>query len=486
MKCPECGNEIQDGHLICEVCGYEVQMVPDFVEDYEPQIDNHIVDNVLDMSSPTQDMGITEELGGTDQLIGNTENIALPEFLKKKGIMIAVLIVSTIIIILAAIWGVNRVSDPEYQLNKAKNLAAAGKYGEAISALENAYVSHPDNSEILYLESDYYMELGKTDLATDTLMRLISSDIYSSDEIYSAYDRLINIYAETDNYDAIAQLLADCRYNDITLAYQNYVAFAPVFSYEDGTYDNAIRLKISANTSGVVYYTLDGSVPNESSQKYDSPIELDHGEYIVTAIFINQYGVQSELVTHKYVISNDIPNEPVVNADSGDYHKPVLITVEVPEGYTVYYTTDRSAPTVDSVKYIDPIPMPVKYSNFNFAAISEDGLSSEVVVRSYSLTFPDGISLSQAVDILKTRLIERGLLNDMNGYSDRAPGRYTYEVISAIPIAGQGDYYTIREFYHDGTGTQTPTDTTYIVEIHQGSTAILGGNANTGFLAISF
>ena len=74
----------------------------------------------------------------------------------------------------------------------------------------------------------------------------------------------------------------------------------------------------------------------------------------------------------------------------------------------------------------------------------------------------------------------------MNGHSDRAPGRYTYEVISAIPIAGQGDYYTIREFYHDGTGAQTPTDTTYIVEIHQGSTAMLGGNAVTGFLAISF
>ncbi|SCY40039.1 Chitobiase/beta-hexosaminidase C-terminal domain-containing protein [Lachnospiraceae bacterium XBB2008] len=485
MKCPECGNEIRDGHLICEVCGYEIQMVPDFEEDYEPQIDNHIVDHVLDTSSPTNDLSITDQLGTTDQLIGVTSSINLPDFLKKRGVMIAVLAVVTILIIIGAVWGVNRVSDPEYQLNRAKNMAAAGRYEDAIIALENEYVSHPD-SEILYLESDYYMELGKTDMATDTLMRLISSDIYSSDEIYSAYDRLINIYAETDNYDAIADLLGECRYPDIIQAYQNYVAIAPVFSYEDGTYDNAIRLKISANTSGVVYYTLDGSVPNESSQKYDSPIELDHGEYLVSAIFINQYGVRSELVTHKYDISNDIPNEPVVNADSGDYHKPVLITVEVPEGYTVYYTTDRSTPTVDSVQYIDPIPMPVKYSNFNFAAISEDGLSSEVVVRSYSLTFPDGISLSQAVDILKARLIERGLLNDMNGYSDRAPGRYTYEVISAIPIAGQGDYYTIREFYHDGTGTQTPTDTTYIVEIHQGSTAILGGNANTGFLAISF
>ncbi len=481
MKCPECGNEISDGHLICEVCGYEVQIVPDFEPDIEPQIDNNIVGDVLGDSILAED-----DITTTQDLLDTTEQVAVPELIRHRLVMFLCIALATLVIIFIAVWGIRRTSDPDHQLNRARNLAAQGKYEDAISSLENLYVSQPDNSEILYLESDYYMELGKTDLAVDTLKRMISSDRYSADEIYSAYDRLINIYAEAGNYDAIAVLLGECKYSEITLAYQNYVAFPPVFSYEEGTYDNAIRLKISANTSGTVYYTLDGSVPNESSPRYDSPIVLDHGEYVVSAVFINQYGIVSDMVTGTYNISNNIPDAPVVNADSGDYHTPVLIKVEVPEGYKVYYTTDRSVPTVDSVQYIDPIPMPVKYSNFNFAAISEDGLTSEVVVRSYSLTFPDGIPLNEAVDILKTRLIERGVLNDMNGHSDRAPGRYTYEVISAIPIAGQGDYYTIREFYHDGTGAQTPTDTTYIVEIHQGSTAMLGGDAVTGFLAISF
>ncbi|MCR4597264.1 MAG: chitobiase/beta-hexosaminidase C-terminal domain-containing protein [Lachnospiraceae bacterium] len=481
MKCPECGNEIGDGHLICEVCGYEVQIVPDFEPDIEPQIDNNIVGDVLGDSILAED-----DITTTQDLLDTTEQVAVPELIRRRLVMFLCIALATLVIIFIAVWGIRRTSDPDHQLNRARNLAAQGKYEDAISSLENLYVSQPDNSEILYLESDYYMELGKTDLAVDTLKRMISSDRYSADEIYSAYDRLINIYAEAGNYDAIAVLLDECKYSEITLAYQNYVAFPPVFSYEEGTYDNAIRLKISANTSGTVYYTLDGSVPNESSPRYDSPIVLDHGEYVVSAVFINQYGIVSDMVTGTYNISNNIPDAPVVNADSGDYHTPVLIKVEVPEGYKVYYTTDRSVPTVDSVQYIDPIPMPVKYSNFNFAAISEDGLTSEVVVRSYSLTFPDGIPLNEAVDILKARLIERGMLNDMNGHSDRAPGRYTYEVISAIPIAGQGDYYTIREFYHDGTGAQTPTDTTYIVEIHQGSTAMLGGDAVTGFLAISF
>ncbi len=480
MKCPECGNEIQEGHLICEVCGYEVQMVPVFEPDIEPQIDNHLVGDALD-SEPD-----LEELGETDEIIGLTTEIIWTKELRKRVIIAAAICVALIVIIYAAVWGILRIGDVDHQLTSAKNLAAQGKYESAISSLENIYVSHPEMSEILFLEADYYQELGKTDQAIDTLKRLISSDMYNADEIYSAYDRLINIYASMDDYESVAALLEECKYDEITQAYQNYVAFAPVFSYAEGTYDSTIRLKISANTSGNVYYTLDGSIPNESSTKYDSPIVLDHGDYVVSAIFINQYGIRSEMVTGVYSITNDIPAEPVVNIDSGEYHSPMLITVQVPEGYRVFYTTDKSTPTEDSTQYIDPIPMPVKYSNFNFAAISEDGLSSEVVVRSYSLSFPDGISYNDAIDLLKTRLVERGLLNDMNGYSDRAPGRYTYEVISAIPISGQGDYYTIREFYHDGTGSQTPTDTTYIVEIHQGSTAMLGGNAKTGFLAIAF
>ncbi|MCR5596002.1 MAG: chitobiase/beta-hexosaminidase C-terminal domain-containing protein [Lachnospiraceae bacterium] len=479
MKCPECGNEMQEGHLICEVCGYEVQMVPDFEEDYEPQIDNHIVDDAIKIDDIWADEAIT------DQLITDT-GILIWAGIKHKVILGLILAVSMILIIIGAVWGVRRISDADHQLDHARNLAAQGKYDSAISSLENIYVSHPEIAEILFLESEYYMELGKEDQAIDTLQRMISSGTYDSEDILSAYDRLINIYASSEDYESIAKLLNDCEYDEITLAYQNYVAFAPTFSYEEGRYENAIRLKISANTSGTVYYTLDGSIPNESSARYDGPIVLDHGEYLVSAIFINQYGIVSDVVTGKYDISNDIPNLPVVNADSGEYHEPVLITVEVPEGYKVYYTTDRSTPTQDSVEYIDPIPMPVKYSNFSFAAISEDGLSSEVVVRSYSLSFPDGIPLNEAVNILKKRLIERGLLDDMNGNSNRAPGRYTYEVISAIPISGQGDYYTIREFYHDGSGVETPTDTTYIVEIHQGSTAILGGNAVTGFLAIAF
>ena len=50
MKCPNCGNEIKEGHLICEVCGNEIRIVPDF----EPEIENSITE-VLTTLAALQD-----------------------------------------------------------------------------------------------------------------------------------------------------------------------------------------------------------------------------------------------------------------------------------------------------------------------------------------------------------------------------------------------------------------------------------------------
>ena len=47
MKCPNCGNELEEGHLICEVCGEEIQMVPDF----EPEIENKIESSITETLS---------------------------------------------------------------------------------------------------------------------------------------------------------------------------------------------------------------------------------------------------------------------------------------------------------------------------------------------------------------------------------------------------------------------------------------------------
>ena len=38
MKCHNCGAEIPDGHLYCDKCGAEINIVPEF----EPEVENEI------------------------------------------------------------------------------------------------------------------------------------------------------------------------------------------------------------------------------------------------------------------------------------------------------------------------------------------------------------------------------------------------------------------------------------------------------------
>lgn len=47
MKCPHCGNELKEGYLICEKCGEEIRIVPDF----EPEIENSITETLSTLAS---------------------------------------------------------------------------------------------------------------------------------------------------------------------------------------------------------------------------------------------------------------------------------------------------------------------------------------------------------------------------------------------------------------------------------------------------
>ena len=35
MNCPKCGKELVDGHLYCEACGQEINLVPEFEAEVE-------------------------------------------------------------------------------------------------------------------------------------------------------------------------------------------------------------------------------------------------------------------------------------------------------------------------------------------------------------------------------------------------------------------------------------------------------------------
>ena len=106
---------------------------------------------------------------------------------------------------------------------------------------------------------------------------------------------MITIYANEARYEEINELLLSCSEDTIVNMFQGYLAKAPEFSYVEGDYAEVIPLKLSSNTSGTIYFTTDGSVPNEYSEIYTAPLFLEGGEYTISAFFINDYGIKSDV-----------------------------------------------------------------------------------------------------------------------------------------------------------------------------------------------
>ncbi|MBD5495514.1 MAG: hypothetical protein HDR12_14425 [Lachnospiraceae bacterium] len=488
MKCPNCGKEIEEGHLICEACGNEIQIVPDF----EPEIENSITETLSTLAALQDDEQAEEDdkqkIQGVDGDEAETEEDEENkiEEIAKRSHKIGVMIAIVIILFFAALsyhFYSGYVDTVEYKVNKAKEYAANGEYARAIEYLDSAYEKDDNQSQILFTKADYYYLMSDNESALRELKLVIDKGIYSYEDVEEAYDKMIAIYAREERYEEINELLLTCDEDTIVTMFQGYMAKEPEFSYAEGDYDMVIPLKLSSNTAGTIYYTMDGSTPNKFSSVYTAPLFLENGDYKISAVFINDYGITSEVVSKTYHISPEIPTAPEINLYSGEYIKPMMIEVEELEGYSTFYTVDDSEPDDSSILYTGAIPMPLGTTYFRFVNISEEGIASEVTDRVYTLSLPDAISTDAALIRLQEVLLGTGYLKDAYGHPTLQSGTYSYQYNSVLEI-GDEIYYAIYEYHDEGTGSLRRTDKVFIVQAYTGSVARLGYNAKGEFIAV--
>jgi len=461
MKCPNCGKEIKDGYLYCENCGMEIQIVPDF----EPEIENSILET---LSTVAGEIKAKPEQEGTNEDTEKPDGFFFEEPEKNlvliKGIALGVafLTVFFIGIILYLNFSVS------HQVERAKDYAKLHNYEKASERLDRALRLDPGNTEAMILQSGYYDKLQREDEAVSILLLLLEKDDLTEDERNSIYYQIITIYHEQECFEEINSLLEGCQYSEIVTTYQSYLAMEPEFSYEAGSYENVVYLKLSANTSGKIYYTLDGSVPTRDSNVYTAPIYLESGYYQVNAFFVNEYGIASGVVKKRYDINVTVPDKPQVIVTSGRYEVPTLIEVLHPIHGKVYYTTDGSEPTVDSTEYTEPIPMPLGHSNFKFVVISEQGVSSDVVSRSYEFKFQSDVTVTTAITNVVRALINRDVIKDMQGTALGKQGKYSF-VYNSIVQMNETYYYVLDEFFEDQNGYKSKSGLLYAVEVYTGA-----------------
>lgn len=463
MKCPNCGAEMKEGMLYCEHCGEDIHIVPDFEPEIEYNMEQTLNDIVREMepeADPEETGQDTSELQDWDEV--PQDHIVKHPFRWKFVVLVLVL---AVVAVVCTGFGISysHYHSAEYQTKCAREYVASEEYDQAITCYERALELTPDDIPLKFELADIYFRKNNKMEYEYLLREIIADAAATSEQLESAYGKLIAIYAAREDYDTINDLLQNCGNVNIMSKYQNYMAMEPQFSIQEGYYTSIQPLKLTTFGSGKIYYTMDESEPGENSSLYTAPILLESGDYCIKAVYINENGISSPVVTKKYHIEIEELGAPDVSAVSGDYEFPV--NIEVTDGGDVYYTTDGTDPTQNSTVYAGPIPMPLGKSVFRFIRIAE-GRKSEIVERSYNLVMNTEFTPEEAVRQVVQYALQSGKIQEESGRFDDSGAAYLYQYQYVTNINKIDDFYVIAEIYRGTDGTVTRTGNLFAVNAY--------------------
>lgn len=464
MKCANCGKEMPEGALYCEYCGEDIHIVPDFEPELEENI-QQIIEGIreeIDEKKPADDLD--EEASADDLMTSENSKGSMP----KRWIFQLSALAAALVLTAATGMGmwVYRHNSQEYQVSKAVQYAELGEYDRAIAYYNRALELDEGNIELRFDLAEIYL-LKNNKIEYEYLLReIIKDENASSEQLDGAYGRLIAIYRDRQDYLTINELLLGSNNDELISMYANYISNPPEFSVIEGYYTSIQALKLTAVGNGRIYYTLDGGDPDEDSLQYTMPILLENGDYLVKAVFINEYGIVSTVASKEYHIDNDVIPPPEINLSSGTYNIPMDIQVlGMEEEDEIYYTTDGSTPGYASNLYTQAIHMPLGKSTYKFARIV-DGVTGDVTERYYELALATDFTVDQAYDAIVEYARSSGRILDEAGHFGDTDAIYIYEYLYVTNVNEVSDFYVFAEVQRESDGSQVRTGNFYAVDIY--------------------
>lgn len=447
MKCQKCGAELTSDHLYCDICGAEYQIVPDF----EPEIENSIAKSMSEISEIIEEDAVKKEIP-----VSKTGSIKVPSFF-----IIFLIVLTCSVFVYSGYF--KYTHSVNYQNKQAIEAMNNYDYYKAAQIYEKIRKANTDDAYWYIKEAEVKLMLEEKNRAYTLALLAIQLDKNTD----MAYEFLLSYLDTEKNYTEMNQHLKECKSEEIREKYWEYLCEVPDLNYESGNYDNALELSFGKDFQGTIYYTLDETIPDKHSSKYEKPIKLGNGTHVLTAVYENVFGMISDPVIMEYKITSDTPLAPIVNLSSGKYSNAEMIVINVEEGTKVYYTTDLTHPTAESIEYTAPIPMPLGESRFNFIAYSEKGISGPVTQRNFMLNIKTNVTPEEAESLLVQKLISTGHILDRNGAVKDRYGvfRYFYKFpISETEI----NYYVFEEHYMENQ-INNPLNHFYAVDVLYGS-----------------
>ncbi len=182
--------------------------------------------------------------------------------------------------------------------------------------------------------------------------------------------------------DAISQIeLPEMEKNEVSIS-------RPTFNWPAGSYSFYISVEIASESEGTIYYTLDGSTPNENSYRYEEPIALTEGTTVIRAFVMDENGNNSDITSEVYEIEFGAPDKPTIFPESGEYIGENYVRILVPEDCICYYTLDGSLPNESSDIYTGEFLMPEGTTEVRAVVKDENGISSEMSFVTYICSYP--------------------------------------------------------------------------------------------------
>lgn len=383
MQCKKCSNVIIEGEMYCRLCNESACMVPEY--NLQDEILIHQVTMALEGRESTQEsarINNRELQNDSRKKEIEARRLKSEQNRRKRALkcrirygMLLVLLACTV---LSGFW---IYSNSYTGLVKSGTKSVTNKdYDEAIKFFERAISKKNDGIVAYEALAKIYIAKDEHELAENLLIEGVENNI--SELIF--YELIIDFYLTREEYSKVMPFLNENNNPDIIEELADYLVYPPTFSLEEGVFDDVREVSLSAE-DGKIFYAIENDSDELDYEEYINPVQISDGEIVVVAIVENELGITSVPLSKKYQVELPVEGAPIVTPSTGQYTAEIDISVQVPAGYTAYYTMDGSTPDESSKVYEKSFAMPEGSTVLSVVLINGSGKKSDVTKRNYKL-----------------------------------------------------------------------------------------------------